>query len=429
MVDVTVPEVGESITECVLTAWSVEDGAVVERDDPLFELETDKVTMIINADERGRVKILVPAGESVRIGQKVAEIDRDQGSVEKAPAREPARGREPASAKLAIPAGMPQAQAKLDAAQALSPAVRRLVEEYGIDPRTVRGTGKDGRLTKEDVIRHLDRGAEKPRPPGPAPVLEVTKERGAADTAAAPPPGTPPPPEPAERLTRVPMTPIRQRIAERLLEAQQNAAILTTFNEIDLSHVIAWRESLRESFLERYGIKLGFMSFFIKAAVDALKTVPEVGAQIQGDEIVYHNYFDIGIAVGTDRGLVVPVIRDADRLSFGEIETALAELAGKARDKTLRLSDLTGGVFSISNGGIYGNMMSTPILNAPQSGILGMHTIKKRPVVVNDEIVIRPMMYVALSYDHRLVDGREAVTFLRRIVDCIEHPERLLLEI
>jgi 2-oxoglutarate dehydrogenase E2 component (dihydrolipoamide succinyltransferase) len=449
-------------------------------DDPLFELETDKVTLTINAEHAGKLTILVEAGSTVKIGQKVASIDAGAGAGKsdaeaggdagrKAPSPPPKKkeaaapvpgdgrsggkgGAEPAPADREegppkeTPAGMEQARTKLETHAGLSPAVRRLVDEHRLDPRKVKGTGKEGRITKGDVIEHLERARSTPRTAPPSsiekePALEGGKAGAVETEPAAKPepaertgPGAKPAPAkpdmaPGERQTRVPMSTLRQRIAERLVKAQQTAAILTTFNEIDMTSVIAWRDRHREAFMDRHGVKLGFMSFFVKASVDALETVPEVGAQIQGDEIVYNHFHDIGVAVSTEKGLVVPVIRDADRMNFGEIEKAIAELARKARERTLSLSDLSGGVFTISNGGIYGNMMSTPILNPPQSGILGMHTIKKRPVVVDDEIVVRPMMYVALSYDHRLVDGREAVTFLKRIVDCIENPERMMLEI
>lgn len=404
MVDVTVPEVGESIQEGLLVEWSLDDGDFVKADEPLFVLETDKVTLNVDAEHSGRVKLLVKAGASVKIGQKVAEIDTEAVAEEEGGSREEGPPKE-------IPAGMPQVRSKLEADADLSPAVRRMVEEHAVDPRTIPATGKAGRLTKEDVVRHLE--SEKPDGKDGQPAVKAA----------------PPSSEPSERQTRKPMSPMRQRIAERMVRAQQTAAILTTFNELDMTNVMEWRKRHREAFEERYGVKLGIMSFFIKATLDALKAVPELNAQIQGDEIVYNHYYNIGVAVGTERGLVVPVIRDADRLGFAEIELEVGRLAQKARDRTLALEDLTGGTFSVSNGGIYGNMMSTPILNPPQSGVLGMHAIKKRPVVIGDEIVVRPMMYVALSYDHRLVDGREAVTFLKRIVECIENPERMMLEI
>ncbi len=476
IIQVEVPHVGESITEGVLVEWSAENGAYVEQDDPLFVLETDKVTMTINAENSGVLKTLVEPDTTVTIGQVVATLDTDAAKPETgAPKAEAARTEpapEPKAAQevpqtpgpaITRPAGMAQAKARLaEMAETgeLSPAVRRMAEEFDVDPSQVQGTGRDGRVTKEDVVKFLDRkrpmeaqtkaGEAAPEPPKPpAPPAGATpppppKPHAAPQPAAAPAAKAEPAAEkrapaapPAERTqadirerqTRVTMTRLRQRIAERLVMAKNEAAILTTFNEADMTHILAWREKYKETFKERYGVSLGFMSFFIKAAVDALQAVPEMNAQIQGNEIVQNHYFDIGVAVGTERGLVVPVVRDADRLSFAQVELAVKDLARKAQDKTLTLGELSGGVFTVSNGGVYGNLLSTPIINPPQSGILGMHAIKKRPVAVDDEIVIRPMMYLAVSYDHRLVDGREAVTFLRRVVDCVENPERMMLDI
>ncbi|MEW6439691.1 MAG: 2-oxoglutarate dehydrogenase complex dihydrolipoyllysine-residue succinyltransferase [bacterium] len=470
LADVKVPEVGESITEGTLVEWFKQSGDFVEIDDPLFELETDKVTLTVQAESAGKLEILVPGGERVKVGQVVARIDTaaarpaagpapKQQPIRPAPAGqepeqpeapvrpvpppslsfpEPAakepQGRRPETPisrtqgpPLSPPAGLAQARSKLGAkteGEALSPSARRMLEEYQIDPRTISGTGRGGRITKEDVVRQVQTSPlEKARPPAVPPPPEGAPE------AEAP---TPLPAEPApvtERQTRKPMSPLRQRIAERLVMAQQTAAILTTFNEADMTNVLAWRQKHRQLFRERYNIGLGLMSFFVKASVDALKSMPEVNAQIQGDEIVENHYYDIGVAISSDRGLVVPVIRDADKLGFAGIEMAIVELERKVRSRSITLSDLTGGVFTISNGGVFGSLMSTPILNPPQSSILGMHAIKKRPVVVDDAIVVRPMMYLALSYDHRLIDGREAVTFLKRIVQCVEDPERMLLEV
>lgn len=471
-VEVKVPEVGESITEGTLVQWFRQDGDFVEVEDPLFELETDKITLTVAAEARGKLSILVPGGERVSVGQVVARIDttavRPEGPdvravpppvLEAAPPFEVPRVPRPVPAPsvslltqdrqaasppeprlqvpqtegppLSPPAGMAQARDKISSRaggpQILSPAVRRMVEEFSLDPGSIRASGKDGRLTKEDVLRHLQSRAA---PAGPqAETLPAPGPKEEEEPAPAP---APPPEDAAKaapRQTRRPMSPLRQRIAERLVMAQQTAAILTTFNEADMTNVLAWREKHKQAFKEKYGISLGLMSFFVKASVDALKTVPQLNAQIQGDEIVENHYYDIGVAISSDRGLVVPVVRDADRLSFGEIELAIAQLQKKVQSKTLSLADLSGGVFTISNGGVFGSLLSTPILNPPQSGILGMHAIKKRAVVVNDQVVVRPMMYLALSYDHRIVDGREAVTFLRRIVQCIEDPERMLLEV
>jgi 2-oxoglutarate dehydrogenase E2 component (dihydrolipoamide succinyltransferase) len=426
MAEVKIPEVGESITEGILLEWIAADGALVKMNDPLFVLETDKITMDVVSEVAGTLSIQVAAGETVTIGQTVGLIDTEAaGDTAAAPA--------PAETAPAIAAATPEpVTAGVTGDQA--PSVRRLVTEHGLDPSAISGSGKGGRLTKEDILSHLD---------GKSPSAPVTVAPAAQSVAAAPavpldsPTPTPAPaapPRPADpvlsadgRETRQPMTSLRKRVAERLLLAQQGAAILTTFNELDMSAVLALRTEQQEAFQQKFGIKLGFMSFFIKGAVEALKTVPAINARIEGEMIVHNHYFDIGVAVGTDRGLVVPVIRNADQLSYDGVEKTIADLAGRARDRKLTLNDLSGGVFSISNGGIYGNMMSTPIINPPQSGILGMHAIKKRAVVVDDEIVVRPMMYVALSYDHRLVDGKEAVTFLKTIVDYVENPDPSLL--
>ena len=424
-----IPEVGESVREGFLTDWLRSDGDVVAADEPLYVLETDKVTMTINADVGGRLTIKVPAGEKVEVGQAVAEIDDSVEAPAAPPAPEPeaaapeqpetaAEQPTPPAAREAHTPKPAQSSAAAGSVADLSPAVRRLVLEHDLDPGVISGSGRGGRLTKEDVLRYLD---ERPR------------EAPAASPAPRPAPAAPPavPAASGERQTRRRMSPLRQRLAQRLVEAQQTAAMLMTFNEVDMTRVIALRKQWRERFRERHGVDLGFMSFFVKAVVNALAFVPAVNAFLDGDEIVDNHYYDIGVAVSTDRGLVVPVVRDADRLTFAGVESAIAELAEKARTGRLTLDDLSGGVFTVSNGGIFGSMLSTPILNPPQSGILGMHAIKKRPVVVgeDDRVEVRPMMYLALSYDHRLVDGREAVTFLKRIVECLEDPERLLLEV
>lgn len=469
-VEVKVPEVGESITEGTLVQWFRQDGDFVEVEDPLFELETDKITLTVAAEVRGKLSILVPGGERVSVGQVVARIDTTAvrserpdvraaapSAPEAAPPLQTSRVPRPVPAPsvslssqdrqtanapepvprvpqtggppLSPPAGMAQAREKISSRavgpQTLSPAVRRMVEEFSLDPGSIPASGKDGRVTKEDVLRYLKgravpEGTRVETVPVPGPKEQETPE---------PVPALEDTPKAALRQTRRPMSPLRQRIAERLVMAQQTAAILTTFNEADMTNVLAWREKHKQTFKEKYGINLGLMSFFVKVSVDALKTVPQLNAQIQGDEIVENHYYDIGVAISSDRGLVVPVVRDADKLSFGEIELAIVRLQQKVQSKTLSLTDLSGGVFTISNGGVFGSLLSTPILNPPQSGILGMHAIKKRAVVVHDQVVIRPMMYLALSYDHRIVDGREAVTFLRRIVQCIEDPERMLLEV
>lgn len=435
LAEVKVPEVGESITEGTLVQWFKQEGDVVRIDEPLFELETDKVTLEVPSEYAGKIKPLVPAGETVTIGQVVATIDTDAAEeAEVPPPQPPAEAEKPTeeaeAPPISPPAGAPQAGAKvieMADRESLSPAVRRMIEEFQLDPEAVSGTGKGGRITKEDVVRHLQTiRQERAKPEAAAPREPTPAPRPAP---SAPPAAPAPAPRPGERETRKPMSPLRQRIAERLVEAKQTTAMLTTFNEADMTSVFAWREKHKQAFKEKHNISLGFMSFFVKASVDALKAIPDLNARIDGDEIVQNHYYDIGVAISSDRGLVVPVVRDADRLGFAEIELAIGDLAERVKNKKITLGDLSGAVFTISNGGVFGSLLSTPILNPPQSGILGMHAIKKRPVVVNDEIVIRPMMYLALSYDHRIVDGREAVTFLRRIVECVENPERMMLEV
>jgi 2-oxoglutarate dehydrogenase E2 component (dihydrolipoamide succinyltransferase) len=430
VLEVKIPEVGESITEGFLAEWCKADGDWVEAEEVLLVLETDKITLNVNAEAAGELKILEPEGATVQVGQVVATIDTE-AAPRAAPAGEKpvAEAPEPApeapspappaaGTPLNPPAGMSQAAAKLEPLRGLSPAVQRMVVEHHLDPAEIAASGRDGRITKADVVRHID---EHPRPSAPS---------GEPAPAEAPAASQPQVVElVTERQTRAPMTPLRQRIAERLVEVQQRSAILTTFNEADMSGVMALRARYKEAFKERHGIGLGFMSFFIAASIDALKTVPQVNTYLDGDEIVTNHYYDIGIAVSTDRGLVVPVLRDADRLSMAEVEVRIADFSRRAQARTLQLSELSGAIFSISNGGVFGSMMSTPILNPPGSAILGMHAIKKRAVVVDDEIRVRPMMYLALSYDHRVIDGREAVTFLKRIVECIENPERMMLEI
>jgi 2-oxoglutarate dehydrogenase E2 component (dihydrolipoamide succinyltransferase) len=443
--EVKVPEVGESVTEGLLVEWCRADGDWVELEEALLVIETDKITMTIEAEVSGQLKILVPEGATVQVGQVVGTID-PEAERQVAPAGEqpvaevneappaPEHLDSPPSpapaAPLNPPAGMPQAAAKLEPLRGLSPAVQRMVVEHHLDAAAITGSGRDGRITKADVVRHVE---EHRRPSGPAadPVSAAAPAAPiVADQAPAPAAIRDDAVErAAEHQTRAPMTPLRQRIAERLLTVQQSSAILTTFNEVDLSRVMALRARYKDSFKERHGIGLGFMSFFVKASIDALKTVPQVNTYLDGDEVVTNHYYDIGIAVSTDRGLLVPVLRGADRLSMAEVEAQIADYSRRAQDRTLELSELTGAVFTISNGGVFGSMLSTPILNPPGSAILGMHAIKKRPVVVDDEITVRPMMYLAVSYDHRVIDGREAVTFLRRIVACLENPERMLLEI
>ncbi|SDR69277.1 2-oxoglutarate dehydrogenase complex dihydrolipoyllysine-residue succinyltransferase [Opitutus sp. GAS368] len=396
-IEVKIPPMGESITSGVLSKWHVADGAVVKKDQPLFELETDKITSEGTAEVAGKITFKVTAGTEVKIGQIVASID------ESASVAAPATAPSEASAKEGAPVAAKSAEQ--------SPAVRRIAAETGIDPASVAGSGKAGRVTKGDMLAV----GEKPAAPAPVP-------------AAAPAPKPAPAPvATGERQTRVKMTKLRQTIASRLVSAQHEAAMLTTFNEVDMSAVMDLRKKYQDDFVKKNGVKLGFMSFFTKAVVHALREVPAVNARIDGDTIVQNHYFDVSMAVSTEKGLMVPVIRNCDTLGMADIEKAIGEAAKKARDGKITLADLEGGVFTITNGGIFGSMLSTPILNAPQSAILGLHAINERPVAVNGQVVIRPMMYLALSYDHRLVDGKEAVTFLVKVKQAIEDPARILI--
>ena len=397
--EIRVPPLGESVAEATVARWLKGVGEPVARDEVVCELETDKVALEVPAPAAGTIEaIAADAGDTVEAGAVLGRIAEGAGAPAP-PAPEPA----PAPAVEDGADGADGADAPL------SPAVRRLVEEHDLDPAAITGTGKDGRILKGDVLAHVEKG------PAPAPA-----------TGAAPPP--PPPDGDGDgRVRRVPMTRLRRRIAERLKEAQNTAAILTTFNEADMSAVMALRAEYRDAFEKRHGTRLGFMSFFVKACVVALREIPEINAAIEGDDLVYRDHYDIGVAVATPRGLVVPVVRDAGRLGLAEIERTIADLGRRARDGALGLDEMTGGTFTITNGGVYGSLLSTPILNPPQSGILGMHRIQERPVVVNGAIEARPMMYLALSYDHRIIDGREAVTFLVRVKECLESPQRMLL--
>jgi len=429
--EIKVPTVGESITEGILVEWLVEDGQAVETGQDLFELETDKITMTVQAEEAGAVSIKVEADKTVQIGQVVGTIDTDTKGAASAPAIK-AEAKEETQPK-AKPAEKSEPAKTVDdeALADLAPAVRRLVEENDLDPTAIEASGKGGRLTKEDVLRHLEGGK-----PAPAPAKPAAKETAPEPKAAPKTPPTPkpqPPREPGERQTRKVMSPIRKRIAERLLAAKQDTAMLTTFNEVDMSNLMAMRAKHKDAFEKKYGVKLGIMSFFVKAVVDALKTVPAVNQQIDGDDVVQNHFYDIGMAVSTERGLMVPVIRDADQKTFAEIELTIADFAKRAREGKITLDELQGGVFTITNGGVFGSLLSTPILNPPQSAILGMHGIKKRPIVIEkdgvDSLEIRPMMYLAVSYDHRVIDGAESVTFLKRVMECIENPERIMFEV
>ena len=421
-VDIKVPALGESVTEAEVAKWFKAAGEAVDADEPLVELETDKVTLEVNAPAAGVLAEIVAAeGAEVAVGAVLGRIDETGSAVAAAPAPA-ASDPEPEPESAPEPAAPP-----------LSPAVRKLVAEHDLDPAAIEGTGKDGRLLKADVEAHLaaraaaEEKAAAPQPePAPEPVPAPAPRAPAPKPAAQPAPAAGPRAA-GEREVRVRMSRLRRRIAERLKEAQNSAAMLTTFNDADMSAILDLRKRYRDGFEKRHGVRLGFMSFFVKACIEALKEIPAVNAEIDGDDIVYRNYYDIGVAVGTEQGLVVPVLRDADGLSFAEIERTIAELGVRARDGALSMAELTGGTFTISNGGVYGSMLSTPILNPPQSGILGMHRIEQRPVARDGQVVIRPMMYLALSYDHRIVDGREAVTFLVKVKEGLEDPERLLI--
>lgn len=409
LIDIQVPEMGESITEGTLTSWLKNTGEAVSADEPIAEIETDKVTVELTAPADGVLaETLKEPGDTVKVHEVVARVEPGATASSSKTESVPAKTEEPASE--VEPAAAPDESAK-----DLSPAVARLVAENHLQPAEISGTGRDGRITKEDVIRHMK--SKETQTPKSAPAERVETPKAAPRIAG----------EESEEV--VPMTRLRRAIAENLVKVQHTAAILTTFNEVNMKPVMDLRSQYKEAFEKKHGVKLGFMSFFTAATVRALKEFPAINAEIRGTDIVYKKHYHIGIAVGGPRGLVVPVIRHADALSMAEIEAEISRLAGKVQDGSIGLSDLSGGTFTITNGGIYGSMMSTPIINPPQSGILGMHNIVKRAVVENDEIVIRPMMYVALSYDHRIVDGKEAVQFLVTIKNCIEDPARLLLEV
>jgi len=415
---IVVPGLGESVTEATVAKWMKKVGDPVKADEALAELETDKVTQELYAPTAGTLgEITAPEGTVVAIGAVIGQIT-DGAVAAAAPAKAaPAAAPQPAAPAAPAPAAKPAA------AETLSPAVRKMVAENNVDPSQVAGSGKDGRLTKGDVTAHLAKPAApqiSPASPAPQPLA----------ARPAPQPEAPHVPRaPTANEERVPMTRLRRRIAERLKQAQNTAAMLTTFNEVDMGAVMALRDQYKESFEKRHKVKLGFMGFFVKAAIQALKEIPAVNGEIDGNDIIYKNHYDIGVAVGTEQGLVVPVVRDADKMSLPQIEAKIGELGKRARDGKLAVEDLMGGTFTISNGGVYGSLMSTPILNPPQSGILGMHKIQQRPMAVDGKIEIRPMMYLALSYDHRIIDGREAVTFLVRLKECLEDPQRLILEL
>ena len=401
--EVTVPILGESITEATLGEWLKQPGDKVAVDEPIASLETDKVSVEVPSPVAGVMgQHAVQVGDTVLVGAMIATIDAGDAAPASAPAPQPAVLESPASAPAA-PAG--------DTPAALSPSVRRAVLEHGVDPATVKGTGKDGRLTKDDVLAAAATPAPAPAPSEPLPV--------AASVAATT----------GRKEERVRITRLRQTIAKRLKEAQNTAALLTTFNDVDMTAVIEARTKYKDLFEKKHGVRLGFMGFFVKAACLALKDIPSVNASIEGDEIVYHDYADISVAVSSPGGLVVPVVRDADQMSVAEVEKAIGDFGKRAKDGSLKMEEMKGGTFTISNGGVFGSLMSTPIINPPQSAVLGLHRIEDRPVVRDGQIVIRPMMYLALSYDHRLIDGREAVTFLVALKNAIEDPTRILIDL
>jgi 2-oxoglutarate dehydrogenase E2 component (dihydrolipoamide succinyltransferase) len=417
-IQIKVPAMGESVTEATVARWFKKEGDAVVRDEPILELETDKVTVEVPAPADGAIEsIAVKEGSTVQVGTVLGAIAEGKkgapsatvttrnpdAAAPKPVASVPKPSPQPAPERVATASPQP-------ATVTVMPSVRRVAEESGLSPAQVAGTGKDGRVTKGDMLAALEARAAERTQPAPVQIPSGPRPR-------------------AEREERVKMSRLRRTIALRLKESQNTAAQLTTFNEVDMSDVMRLRSEYKESFEKKHGVRLGFMGFFVKACLAALKELPNVNAEIEGDDIVYKNYYDIGVAVSTERGLVVPVVRDADELSLAQIEAAIADFGARARDNKLKLEELQGGTFTISNGGVFGSLMSTPILNAPQSGVLGMHKIQQRPVAIDNKVEIRPMMYLALSYDHRLVDGREAVTFLVRVKENLEDPQRLLLDV
>ncbi|MBN8198531.1 2-oxoglutarate dehydrogenase complex dihydrolipoyllysine-residue succinyltransferase [Thalassospira povalilytica] len=418
--EVKVPALGESVSEATVAKWYKKVGEAVAADEPIVELETDKVTVEVNAPVAGAIaELVVGEGDEVEVGALIAMINEGAEGAAAAPAEEKAEAKaEEAPAKKEeakpAPAAAPATSTAANTDHPLPPAVRKLVEDNNLDPAAIPATGKDGRLTKGDVMNYLAGGAPAPR-------------------AAAPVAAAPAAPKPERELRdgeeRVKMSKLRQTIARRLKEAQNTAAMLTTYNEVDMTNLLACRNQYKDGFEKKHGVKLGFMSFFIKACTTALKEWPAVNAEIDGNSFIYKNYCDIGVAVGTPQGLVVPVIRSAEEKTFAELESTIVDFGKRARDGKLGMDEMTGGSFTISNGGVFGSLLSSPILNAPQSGILGMHKTQMRPVAIDGKVEIRPMMYLALSYDHRIIDGREAVSFLVRVKECIENPERILLDI
>ena len=416
MTEIRVPTLGESVTEATIGRWFKKAGEAVAVDEPLVELETDKVTIEVPAPVAGTLgEIIAKDGETVAVGALLGQINDGAVAAKPAAAAAPAKAAAPASAAAPAPAPAAAAPKAPPSDAPLAPSVRKLSAESGVDASTVPGSGKDGRVTKGDMLAAIEKAASAPTPVNqPAAAVQVRAPSPADDAA---------------REERVKMTRLRQTIARRLKDVQNTAAMLTTFNEVDMTEVMKLRALYKDTFEKKHGSKLGFMGFFTKAVVQGLKDIPAVNAEIDGSDLIYKNYYHIGVAVGTDRGLVVPVVRDCDHKSIAEIEKGIADFGRRARDGQLKIDEMQGGTFTITNGGIYGSLMSTPILNAPQSGILGMHKIQERPMVVGGKIEVRPMMYLALSYDHRVIDGKEAVTFLVRVKESLEDPARLVLDL
>jgi 2-oxoglutarate dehydrogenase E2 component (dihydrolipoamide succinyltransferase) len=420
-IELKVPPVGESITEVEIGQWLKNEGDSVSMNDNLVSIESEKTTLELPAPASGALeKILKRQGEVAKVGDVIGILQQDGTGVGK----ETKRTETPKAEPLPPPA-QEQKEARAQPEQRVMPAAARILAEHGMKAESIQGTGPGGRVLKEDVLKYAE-GLQKEKA-APAAPLAAPPRPPATTAPSAPSPVTVPTEFRQEQV--VPMTRLRKTLAERLVQAQQTAALLTTFNEVDMTEVLNLRKQYQEQFTQKYGVKLGFMSFFVKASIEALRSIPQVNAEIRGTDIVYRNYFDIGVAVGGGRGLVVPVLRNAERMSFAQVEMAIAELAKRAKENKLTLEELQGGTFTISNGGIYGSLLSTPIINPPQSGILGMHAMQERPIALNGQVVIRPMMYIALTYDHRVVDGREAVTFLKRIKEVIENPARILLEV
>ena len=425
IIEVKVPSVGESVTSGVVSAWHKKSGEFVNEGEPLFALETDKVSTDIVAEKSGVLETKVPQGQEVKIGEVVAIIDDSKQGAKQEKEEQPQKAqpvekkkktesqKKPEAVPASVEGGRPESKTQ---ATTLSPGVRRIVEEQKLEPEKIPGTGQGGRLTKADVLKAVEnRGKAEPSE------VVVAKAEEKSEPREVQPPRE-------ARFIRKKMSPLRRKIAQQLVMAQHTAAILTTFNECDMSTVQELRRSKQDEFTKKQGIKLGLMSFFVKAAVEALKAVPVVNGRIDGDDFIQNNFYDIGVAVGTERGLLVPVVRDADKKSFADLERDIADFASRGRDGKLKLEDLQGGTFTITNGGVYGSLFATPILNPPQSGILGMHKIMLRPVAVDGKVEVRPMMYLALSYDHRAIDGKEAVTFLIKVKECIEDPKKLPLD-